>query len=87
MLTAPAAFIKHDEFQSGSSITSRCMSDVAINEEAKAGSPSAATADFAAPSASDLSAEKFRAIERVPLSLRLLSKHRGRRGGEQSARS
>ena len=46
-----AAFIEHDGFQCGFCTSGQIMSGVAMIEEAKAGWPSAATADVRSPSA------------------------------------
>jgi xanthine dehydrogenase YagT iron-sulfur-binding subunit len=56
-----AAFIEHDGFQCGFCTTGQIMSAVAMIEEAKAGWPSAATADAERPfSIGDLSAAEIR---------------------------
>ena len=75
-----AAFIEHDGFQCGFCTSGQIMSGVAMIEEAKAGWPSAATADVRRPfTMADLSQRgDSRADERQSLSLRLLSQHRRR---------
>ena len=56
-----AAFIEHDGFQCGFCTSGQIMSGVAMIEEAKAGWPSAATADVAKPfTLSDLSNAEIR---------------------------
>ena len=56
-----AAFIEHDGFQCGFCTSGQIMSGVAMIEEAKAGWPSAATADVARPfTAADLSDAEIR---------------------------
>lgn len=56
-----AAFIEHDGFQCGFCTSGQIMSGVAVLEEAKAGWPSAATADVRRPfTRADLSAEEIR---------------------------
>jgi len=56
-----AAFIEHDGFQCGFCTSGQIMSGVAMIEEAKAGWPSAATADVTKPfSLSDLSNAEIR---------------------------
>jgi len=56
-----AAFIEHDGFQCGFCTSGQIMSGVALIEEAKAGWPSAATADVAKPfTLSDLSKAEIR---------------------------
>jgi xanthine dehydrogenase YagT iron-sulfur-binding subunit len=56
-----AAFIEHDSFQCGFCTSGQIMSVVAILEEAKAGWPSAATADVRAPfTVTDLSDAEIR---------------------------
>jgi xanthine dehydrogenase YagT iron-sulfur-binding subunit len=56
-----AAFIEHDGFQCGFCTSGQIMSGVAMIDEAKAGWPSAATADVAKPfSLSDLSNAEIR---------------------------
>jgi xanthine dehydrogenase YagT iron-sulfur-binding subunit len=55
------AFIEHDGFQCGFCTSGQIMSGVAMIEEAKAGWPSAATADVGRPfTAADLSASEIR---------------------------
>jgi xanthine dehydrogenase YagT iron-sulfur-binding subunit len=55
------AFIEHDGFQCGFCTSGQIMSGVAMIEEAKAGWPSAATADVSQPfTAADLSAKEIR---------------------------
>jgi xanthine dehydrogenase YagT iron-sulfur-binding subunit len=55
------AFIEHDGFQCGFCTSGQIMSGVAMIEEAKAGWPSAATADVSRPfTAADLSASEIR---------------------------
>ena len=82
-----AAFIEHDGFQCGFCTSGQIMSGVALIEEARAGWPSAATADVTKPfTLADLIASGDPgAHERKSLSLRLLSQHRRgrqcRRGG------
>ena len=78
-----SAFIEHDGFQCGFCTSGQIMSGVAMIEEAKAGWPSAATADLRRLfTLADLSREgNSRAHERQSLSLRLLSQHRRRRRG------
>ncbi len=77
-----AAFIEHDGFQCGFCTSGQIMSGVAMIEEAKAGWPSAATADVTkAFTIADLSKRGDpRADERQSLPLRLLSQHRRRPG-------
>ncbi|MGC1409375.1 MAG: 2Fe-2S iron-sulfur cluster-binding protein [Acetobacteraceae bacterium] len=59
--TVQAAFIEHDGFQCGFCTSGQIMSGVAMIEEAKAGWPSAATADVTKPfSLSDLSNAEIR---------------------------
>jgi len=56
-----AAFIEHDGFQCGFCTSGQIMSAVAVIEEAKAGWPSAATADMRRPfTLADLSAAEIR---------------------------
>ena len=56
-----AAFIEHDGFQCGFCTSGQIMSAVAMIDEAKAGWPSAATADVAKPfTLSDLSKAEIR---------------------------
>jgi xanthine dehydrogenase YagT iron-sulfur-binding subunit len=56
-----AAFIEHDGFQCGFCTSGQIMSGVAVIEEAKAGWPSAATADLARPfTVADLSNAELR---------------------------
>jgi xanthine dehydrogenase YagT iron-sulfur-binding subunit len=56
-----AAFIEHDGFQCGFCTSGQIMSGAAMLEEAKAGWPSAATADVTRPfTAADLSAAEIR---------------------------
>jgi xanthine dehydrogenase YagT iron-sulfur-binding subunit len=56
-----AAFIEHDGFQCGYCTSGQIMSGVAVIEEAKAGWPSAATADVRKPfTAADLSNAEIR---------------------------
>jgi xanthine dehydrogenase YagT iron-sulfur-binding subunit len=56
-----AAFIEHDGFQCGFCTSGQIMSGVALIDEAKAGWPSAATADVAKPfTLSDLSSTEIR---------------------------
>ncbi len=56
-----AAFIEHDGFQCGFCTSGQIMSGVAVIEEAKAGWPSAATADVRMPfTLADLSAAEIR---------------------------
>src|SRR5437879_6370173 len=56
-----AAFIEHDGFQCGFCTSGQIMSAVAVIEEAKAGWPSAATADLRRPfTAADLSDAEIR---------------------------
>jgi len=56
-----AAFIEHDGFQCGFCTSGQIMSGVAMIEEAKAGSPSAATADLRKPfTLADLSEAEIR---------------------------
>lgn len=56
-----AAFIAEDGFQCGFCTPGQIMSGAAVIEEAKAGWPSAATADVTAPfTAADLTAEEIR---------------------------
>lgn len=56
-----AAFIEHDSFQCGFCTSGQIMSGVAVIEEAKAGWPSAATADVRRPfTMSDLSDAEVR---------------------------
>jgi len=56
-----AAFIEHDGFQCGYCTSGQIMSAVALSDEAKAGWPSAATADVAKPfTLSDLSNAEIR---------------------------
>jgi xanthine dehydrogenase YagT iron-sulfur-binding subunit len=56
-----SAFIEHDGFQCGFCTSGQIMSGVAMIEEARAGWPSAATADLAASfSLADLSREEIR---------------------------
>ena len=56
-----AAFIEHDGFQCGFCTSGQIMSGVAMIEEAKAGWPSAATADIRRPfTAADLSDAEIR---------------------------
>jgi xanthine dehydrogenase YagT iron-sulfur-binding subunit len=56
-----AAFIEHDGFQCGFCTSGQIMSGVAMIDEAKAGWPSAATADVAKPfTLSDLSNAEIR---------------------------
>jgi xanthine dehydrogenase YagT iron-sulfur-binding subunit len=56
-----AAFIEYDGFQCGFCTSGQIMSSVAMIEEAKAGWPSAATADVTKPfSVSDLSEPEIR---------------------------
>ena len=56
-----AAFIEHDGFQCGFCTSGQIMSGVAMIDEAKAGWPSAATADVAQPfTLSDLSNPEIR---------------------------
>jgi xanthine dehydrogenase YagT iron-sulfur-binding subunit len=56
-----AAFIEHDGFQCGFCTSGQIMSGVAMIEEAKAGTPSAATADVGKPfTLADLSAAEIR---------------------------
>jgi xanthine dehydrogenase YagT iron-sulfur-binding subunit len=56
-----AAFIEHDGFQCGFCTSGQIMSGVAMIEEAKAGSPSAATADVRKPfTLADLSDPEIR---------------------------
>ena len=58
---AQAAFIEHDGFQCGFCTSGQIMSAVAVIEEAKAGWPSAATADLRRPFAlADLSKAEIR---------------------------
>jgi len=55
------AFIEHDGFQCGFCTSGQIMSGVAMMEEAKAGWPSAATADLRRPfTPADLSREEIR---------------------------
>src|SRR5437016_6347327 len=56
-----AAFVEHDGFQCGFCTSGQIMSAVAMIEEARAGSPSAATADVTKPfTLADLSATEIR---------------------------
>ena len=56
-----AAFIEHDGFQCGFCTSGQIMSGIALIEEAKAGWPSAATADMRRPfTLADLSAAEIR---------------------------
>ncbi|MEU1599777.1 2Fe-2S iron-sulfur cluster-binding protein [Streptomyces sp. NPDC005708] len=56
-----AAFIERDGFQCGFCTSGQIMSGVAVIDEAKAGSPSAATADVRRPfSVADLSSDEIR---------------------------
>ena len=56
-----AAFIEHDGFQCGFCTSGQIMSAVAVIEEAKAGWPSAATADLRGPfTLADLSKAEIR---------------------------
>jgi xanthine dehydrogenase YagT iron-sulfur-binding subunit len=56
-----SAFIEHDGFQCGFCTSGQIMSAVAVIEEAKAGWPSAATADVSRPvTVADLSHEEIR---------------------------
>jgi xanthine dehydrogenase YagT iron-sulfur-binding subunit len=56
-----AAFIEHDGFQCGFCTSGQIMSGIAMIDEAKAGWPSAATADVAKPfTLSDLSNAEIR---------------------------
>src|ERR1700741_3820649 len=56
-----AAFVEHDGFQCGFCTSGQIMSAVAMIEEARAGSPSAATPDVAKPfTLADLSATEIR---------------------------
>ncbi|MFJ6120342.1 (2Fe-2S)-binding protein [Streptomyces sp. NPDC092129] len=56
-----AAFIERDGFQCGFCTSGQIMSGVAVIDEAKAGSPSAATADVRRPfGVADLSSEEIR---------------------------
>ena len=74
-----SAFIEHDGFQCGFCTSGQIMSAVAMIEEARAGWPSAASADvrIAALALADLSRAEIRErIERQSVSLRLLPEHR-----------
>ena len=77
-----ATFIEQDGFQCGFCTPGQIMSAVAAIEEAKAGWPSAATADLQRPFSPGGSVEggNPRAHERQSLPLFLLPQHRCRRG-------